>query len=75
MEKGVWGQKVEVNFKKTKVVMIGSQGEVLKSEVDPRAKCGKRVIENSVMHTKCSKWVHARCAKMKSNHNYGKRFD
>ena len=37
----------------------------LKSKVDPCAKCGKRVKENSVMCTKCGKWVHGRCAKTK----------
>ena len=39
--------------------------EVLKSKVDPCAKCGKRVMENSVMCTKCGKWVHGRSAKIK----------
>ena len=37
----------------------------LKSKVDPCAKCGKRAMENSVMCTKCGKWVHGRYAKMK----------
>ena len=36
-----------------------------KSKVDPCAKCGKKVIANSMMCTKCGKWVHGRCAKMK----------
>ena len=39
--------------------------EVLKSKVDPCAHGGKRVMANSVMCTKCGKWVHSRCAKMK----------
>ena len=43
----------------------GSKGEVLQSKVDLRAKCGKKVMANSVMCTKCGKWVHSRCAKMK----------
>ena len=38
----------------------GSKGEILKSKVDPCAKCGKRV-----MCIKCAKWVHGRCTKMK----------
>ena len=29
----------------------GSKGEVLKTKVDPCAKCGKRVMANSVMCT------------------------
>ena len=41
------------------------KGEVLKSKVDSCAKCGKRVMENLVMCTKCGKWVHGRCAKIK----------
>ena len=46
-----------MNLKKTKVKVSGSKSDVLKSKVD---KCGKRV-----MCTKCGKWVHGRCAKMK----------
>ena len=46
-------------------MMSGSKGEVLKSKVDPCAKCGKRMMANSVMCTTCGKWVHGRCAKMK----------
>ena len=46
-------------------MVSGSKGEVLKSKVDPYAKCAKRVMANSVMCTKCGKWVHGRCTKMK----------
>ena len=46
-------------------MVSGSKGEVLKSKVDPCAKCGKRVMANPVIRTKCGKWVHGRCAKMK----------
>ena len=56
---------LKVNLKKTKVMVSGSKREVLKSKVDLWAKCGKRVMANSVMCTKCGKWVHGRCAKMK----------
>ena len=35
---------LKVNLKNTKVMVSGSKGEVLKSKVDPRAKCGKRVM-------------------------------
>ena len=52
---------LKVNLKKTKVTVNGSKSE----EVDPCAKCGKRVMANSVMCTKCGKWVHGRCTKMK----------
>ena len=54
-----------MNLKKTKVMVSGLKGEILKSKVDPCAKCGKRVMANSMMRTKCCKWVHGRCVKMK----------
>ena len=54
-----------MNFKKTTVMVCGSKGEVFKSKVDPCAKCVKRVVENLLMCTKCGKWVHDRCSKMK----------
>ena len=54
-----------MNFKKTTVMVSGSKGEVLKSKVDPCAKCDKRVMANSVMCTKYCKWVHDRYVKMK----------
>ena len=56
---------LKVNLKETKVMVSDLKDEVLKSKVDPCAKCGKRVMANSVMCTKCCKWVHGRCAKMK----------
>ena len=39
---------LKVNLKKTKVMVSGLKGAVLKSKVDPYAKCGKRVMANSV---------------------------
>ena len=48
-------KELKVNLKKTKVMVSGSKGEVLKSKVDPCAKCGKRVIANSIMCTKSGK--------------------
>ena len=56
---------LKVNLKKTKVMVSSSKHEVLQSKVDSCAKCGKRVMANSVMCTKGGKWVHGRCAKMK----------
>ena len=47
------------------MIVSGSKGEVLKSKVDPCAKCCNRVMANSMMCTRCGKWVHGRCAKMK----------
>ena len=40
---------LKVNLKKTKVMVSGLKGEVLKSKVDPCAECGKRVMANSVL--------------------------
>ena len=56
---------LKVNLKKTKVMVSGSEGEVLKSKIDPCGVCGKRVKANSVLCTKCKKWVHGRCTKVK----------
>ena len=42
-----------MNLKKTIVIVSDLKGEILKSRVDPCAKCGKRVIANSMMCTKC----------------------
>ena len=37
------------------MTLNGSNEEIFHSKVDPCAKCGKRVMENSVMYTKCGK--------------------
>ena len=44
---------LKINLKKIKLRVNASKGEVLQSKVDPCAKCGKRVMANSVMFTKC----------------------
>ena len=54
---GVESKELKVNLKKTEVMVSSSKGEVPKSKVDPCAKGGKRVMTNSVMCTKCGKWV------------------
>ena len=46
-------------------MVSGSKGEVFKSKVDSCAKCSKRVMANSMMCTKCCKWVYGRYAKMR----------
>ena len=51
-------KRLKMNLKKTKAMVNGSKDEVLKSKVDPCAKCGKRMMVNSVMCTKCGKWVY-----------------
>ena len=50
-------KRLKVNLKKSKVMISSSKDEILKSKVDPCAKCSKRMMANSVMCTKCGKWV------------------
>ena len=57
------GMKVDLG--KKKVMVSGSEGEITTSKIDPCGICGKRVMANSVLCTKCRKWIHGRCAKMK----------
>ena len=42
-----------------------SEGELFKSKIDPCGVCGRKVMANSVLCTKCRTWVHGRCAKIK----------
>ena len=46
-------------------MVSGSEGELLKSKIDPCGVCGRRVMANSVLCTKCGNWVHSRCTKIK----------
>ena len=73
------GAKTKVRFAIVGDVITGSAREGLKKEIlyaddfvlvgdtvqDPCGVCGKRVIANSVLCTKCMKWIHGRCAKVK----------
>ena len=46
--------------------MLGGSKEVIfQSKVNPYAQCGKMAMENLVLCTKCGKWMHGRCAKIK----------
>ena len=54
-----------VNTRITKVVVSGSEGELFKSKIDPCGVCGRRVMANSVLCTKCRNWVHGTSAKIK----------
>ena len=56
---------LKVNTRKTKVMVSGSEGELFKSKIDPCGVCGRRVMANSVLCTKCGNWVHGKCAKIK----------
>ena len=55
---------LKVNIRKTKVIAIGSEGELFKSKIDPFGVCAWRVMANSVLYTKCGKWVHSGCVKI-----------
>ena len=56
---------IKVNIRKTKMMVSGAEGEIVRSKVDPCGICGKRVISNAVLCTMCKKWIHGRCAQTK----------
>ena len=56
---------MKVNIRKTKMMVSGSEGEIVRSKVDPCGICGKRVKSNAVLCTVCTKWDHAKCAQTK----------
>ena len=56
---------LKVNTRKTKVMVSGSEGELSKRKIDPCEVCGRRVMANSVLCTKCGNLVHDRCARIK----------
>ena len=57
-------KSLKANTRKTKLMVSGS-GELFKSKIDPCGVCGRRVMVNSVLCTKCGNWVHGKCAKIK----------
>ena len=56
---------LKVNVGKTKMMVSGTEGKTVLSEIDPCGVCGKRVGSNAVCCTQCTKWIHGRCTKMK----------
>ena len=44
---------LKVNTRKVKVMVSGSEGELFKSKIDPCGVCGRRVMANSALFTKC----------------------
>ena len=67
---GVWKSAFEskgmkVNIGKTRMMVSGTEGEVVKSRVDPCGVCGRRVMANSMQCEKCQRWVHGKCAKVR----------
>jgi len=53
---------MKVPLGKTKLMVSGSEGEMLKSNINPCGMCGKKVVENSML---CRRLIHARCANVK----------
>ena len=53
-------KNLKVNTRKTKLMVSGSEGELFKSKIDPCGVCGRRVMANSVLRTKCGGWVHGK---------------
>ena len=54
----------KVNTRKTKIMVSRSEGELYKSKIDPYGVCGRRVMANSVLCTKCGSWVHDKYVKI-----------
>ena len=63
-----------VNLNKTKVMLSGSKEEIVKSIVDLCAKCGQRMMANSVLCTNVVNRCMGRCAKMKKVTTLAKGF-
>ena len=56
---------LKVNVGKTKMMVIGTEGEIVLSKIDPCGVCGKGAGSNAVCCTQCTKSIHGRCTKMK----------
>ena len=72
MERKFWNWKdalkskgLKVDFRKTKVMVSRSEGELFKRIIDSSGVFGWRVMANSVLCTKCGNWIHGRCANIK----------
>ena len=59
------GKGLKVNVEKTKMMVSGTEGEIVLSKIDLCGICGKKVGSNAVCCTQCIKWIHGRCTKMK----------
>ena len=51
---------LNVNTRKTKVMVSGLEGELFKSKIEPCGVSGRRVMSNSVVCTKFGNWVYGR---------------
>ena len=57
---------LKVHTRKTKLMVSGSEGKLFKSKIDSCGVCGRRVMADSVLCTKCGNWVHVKYAKIES---------
>ena len=67
-KKAFESKKLKISLKKTKMMVSGSK-ELPRSKIDRCAKCGNRVMANSVLYTKCGKWVYGKYENMKKVHS------
>ena len=49
-----------MNVGKTKMMVSGTEGEIVLSKIDPIGIRGKRVAPNAECCTHCTKWIHGR---------------
>ena len=56
---------MKINIKETKLMVSGTKEETSRSKIDPYDTCGKRVMANFILCTKCSCRVHRSCTKRK----------
>ena len=50
---GMEDKGLKVNVGKTKMMVSGTEGEIVLSKIDPCGKCGKRVGSNAVCCKNC----------------------
>ena len=64
--RGLEAGGLRVNFGKTKIMRCGiDSGQVKSSGKYPCGVCRKGVGRNSIMCSKCRKWIHKKCSKIK----------
>ena len=56
---------LKVNLEKTKVMVCGSEGEVIQSRIDLCRIYGKKVTVNPVLCIKYDQWIQERFSKLK----------
>ena len=59
---------LKVNLRKTKVMVNGgiTHNGLSESKVGPFGVCSLRVKADSVLCLQCGKWIHGRCARVKT---------